>query len=75
MLLALHLQGEVLLLMAVYELTVRFEAGDDSEALWFAAAVEKTVKAEDVMTPMQWVHQKCVVERVTRIVVTRIGGS
>jgi hypothetical protein len=53
--------------MAVYELTVRFEAGADSEALEFAVEVEKTVKAEAVMTPMEWVHQKCVIGQLTRI--------
>ncbi len=56
--------------MAVYELTVRFEAENDTEALEFGAEAEKTVKAENVMTPMSWVHQKCRVERLTRVIVT-----
>jgi hypothetical protein len=58
--------------MAVYELTVRFEAGADSEALEFAVEVEKTVKAEDVMTPMSWARQKCAIEQLTRILVTNM---
>lgn len=56
--------------MAVYELTLRFEAEDDREALAFAVEAEQTFRGEAVLTPMSWVHQKAVVERVTRVLVT-----
>lgn len=58
--------------MAVYELTIRFEAGDGREAMEFAADVESAVKGEAVLTPMSWAHQKCAVERLTRIIVTHM---
>lgn len=63
--------------MAIYELTVRFEAEADSEALVFAVDVEENVKGEAVMVPMAWARQKCSVERVTKVVVTHMpaGGS
>lgn len=47
--------------MAVYELTLRFEAEDDDEALAFAIGAEQTVKGD--------------VERLTRIVVTHMPLS
>lgn len=72
MLLALLMRSEVLVLMAVYELTLRFEAGSDQEALEFAVDVEPAVKGETVLSPMEWARQRCVVERLTKIVVTHM---
>jgi hypothetical protein len=58
--------------MAVYEMVIRFEAGDDTEALAFGVDVEKTVRAEDVLTPAEWGFRSCRVEQLHRVVVTNM---
>jgi hypothetical protein len=63
--------------MAVYEMTVRFEAEDDNLALHFAMDADATLKGEAVLTPTDFYVQRCAVERVTRVVVTHVsvGGA
>jgi hypothetical protein len=56
-------------------MTVRFEAEADNQALAFGMDVERAVKGEDVLPFTACVRHKCVVERVTRVVVTRMDAG
>jgi hypothetical protein len=56
--------------MDIYELTLRFEAEDDLDALAFGATWERGI--EDLPSGGQVQVRKVAVERVTKIVVTRM---
>jgi hypothetical protein len=60
--------------MAVYELTVRFEAEDDTQALAIAAEQERMVTGE-WDPPLSWRRTRFSVERVTRVIVTRMPAG
>ena len=60
--------------MAVYEMVIRFHAGDDSDALEFAVETEKIVSGK-FSPPAVWPRRECVIEQLARVVVTNMPGG